>query len=65
MHKSQFCGFVTEHGLNGEGPFQNPTGDIPVLANIINQMHITHPNLLISLTPQTANIGAVYFKNKH
>lgn len=47
-----------EHGLNGEGPFQNPTGDIPVLANIINVMHTAHPNLLISLTPQTANIGA-------
>lgn len=47
-----------EHGLNGAGPFQTPTGDIAVMANILNQLHADLPNLIISLTPQTANISA-------
>jgi len=47
-----------EYGLNPAGTFTNPTGDILVLANIINQLHSNNPNLLISLTPQTANTSA-------
>ncbi len=47
-----------ESGLNGSGTFTNPTGDIAVLANIINTMHNKHPNLLISLVPQIANVAA-------
>ncbi|MBA2651722.1 MAG: hypothetical protein H0U73_05595, partial [Tatlockia sp.] len=47
-----------EHGLNGGGTFTNPTGDIAVLANIINTMHNKYPNLLITLTPQIANVAA-------
>lgn len=47
-----------EHGLVGSGPFAAPTGDIAVMANIINTMHRDLPNLLITLTPQVANISA-------
>jgi len=47
-----------ETGLNASGTFTNPTGDILVLANIINKLHADNPALLISLVPQTANISA-------
>lgn len=47
-----------EFGLNGGGTFTNPTGDIAVMANILNTMHANHPGLLITLTPQIANISA-------
>lgn len=47
-----------ESGLTGSGAFQSPTGDVLVLANILNQLHADLPNLLISLTPQTANVSA-------
>ncbi|RMX15001.1 hypothetical protein EAS68_13170 [Legionella jordanis] len=47
-----------EHGINGGGTFSQPQGDIAVLANIINSMHQQNPNLLITLTPQVANIAA-------
>ncbi|KTD40478.1 glycosyl hydrolase family 18 protein [Legionella parisiensis] len=50
--------FDIESGLNAGGTFANPTGDIAVLANIINTMHTKHPNLLLTLAPQTANIAA-------
>lgn len=50
--------FDIESGLNAGGTFTNPTGDIAVLANIINTMHTNHPNLLLSLVPQIANISA-------
>ncbi|KTC80293.1 chitinase [Legionella cherrii] len=50
--------FDIESGLNASGTFSNPTGDIAVLANIINTMHANHPNLLLTLVPQTANIAA-------
>lgn len=47
-----------EHGLIGEGNFTAPTGDIATLATIINTLHQQNPSLLISLTPQVANISA-------
>jgi chitinase len=47
-----------EHGINGTGSFQSPTGDIAALANILNQLHADLPNFIISLTPQTSNISA-------
>lgn len=47
-----------EHGLNGGGTFTNPSGDIAVMANILNAMHASHPQLLLTLTPQIANISA-------
>lgn len=47
-----------EHGLNGSGAFSQPTGDINVMANIINQMHTNNPGLLITLAPQGANVAA-------
>jgi chitinase len=47
-----------EHGINAGGTFSNPQGDIAVLANILNTMHSKYPNLLLTLTPQTANISA-------
>lgn len=50
--------FDIESGLNAGGTFSNPTGDIAVLANIINTMHTNHPNLLLTLAPQTANVAA-------
>lgn len=50
--------FDIESGLNGGGTFTNPTGDIAVLANIINTMHTAHPSLLLTLAPQIANVSA-------
>ncbi|CDZ77335.1 Chitinase D precursor [Legionella massiliensis] len=50
--------FDIESGLNAGGTFANPSGDIAILANIINTMHTNHPNLLLSLAPQIANISA-------
>lgn len=47
-----------EHGLNGGGTFSQPQGDIAVLASIINTMYSQNPNLLITLTPQVANMAA-------
>ncbi|STX41841.1 chitinase [Legionella donaldsonii] len=47
-----------EHGINGGGTFSQPQGDIAVLASIINTMHNQNPSLLITLTPQVANIAA-------
>lgn len=47
-----------EHGLNGGGTFSQPQGDIAVLASIINTMYAQNPGLLITLTPQVANIAA-------
>jgi chitinase len=47
-----------EHGINGGGTFAQPTGDIAVLANIINGAYIRNPNLLITMAPQVANISA-------
>ncbi|AUH73803.1 glycosyl hydrolase family 18 protein [Legionella sainthelensi] len=47
-----------ESGLTASGAFANPTGDIAILANIINTMHTKHPNLLLTLVPQIANISA-------
>lgn len=62
--------FVTQYGFDGidfdiesglgfgaGGTYANPGGDIAVLASIINQLHTTYPNLLISMAPQTANIS--------
>lgn len=50
--------FDIEQGLGVGGTFANPTGDIRVLANIINTLHNNNPSLLISLAPQVANISA-------
>jgi len=47
-----------EHGLQGSGTFTNPTGDIAVLAGILNTLHQNNPSMLISLAPQVANISA-------
>ncbi|HAT8720732.1 TPA: hypothetical protein JBA25_11625 [Legionella pneumophila] len=47
-----------EHGINGGGTFSQPQGDIAVLASIINTMYNQNPSLLITLTPQVANIAA-------
>ncbi|KTD54616.1 hypothetical protein Lsai_3438 [Legionella sainthelensi] len=47
-----------ESGLTAGGTFANPTGDIAILANIVNTMHTKHPNLLLTLAPQIANISA-------
>jgi chitinase len=46
-----------EHGLNGGGTFASPAGDIAVLANIINTFHQKHPEMLITLAPQVANVS--------
>ncbi|AUL79865.3 hypothetical protein QJ857_gp0294 [Tupanvirus soda lake] len=53
-----------EHGLgdpaqplNKGTTFENPVGDIRVLANIINRLHTENPSLLISLAPQVANVS--------
>ncbi|QBR85301.1 hypothetical protein E3983_03750 [Legionella israelensis] len=56
----QFDGFDIdiEHGLNGGGTFSQPQGDVAVLASIINTMHSQNQSLLITLTPQVANIAA-------
>ncbi len=50
--------FDIEQGFNAGGTFANPSGDIAVLAQIINQLRADNPNLLISLAPQAANISA-------
>lgn len=47
-----------EQGLTAGGTFAHPTGDIAVLAAIINQLHADRPTCLISLAPQTANSAA-------
>jgi len=47
-----------EHGINAGGTFANPQGDIAALATIINGMYAQNPKLLITLTPQIANISA-------
>lgn len=47
-----------EQGLTAGGTFTNPTGDIAVMAAIINQLHTNNPSLLISLVPQIDNIAA-------
>ncbi|HAT5044489.1 TPA: hypothetical protein I9760_002743, partial [Legionella pneumophila] len=47
-----------EHGINAGGSFSQPQGDIAVLASIINTMYSQNPSLLITLTPQVANIAA-------
>lgn len=47
-----------EHGINGGGTFSQPQGDIAVLASIINTMYSQNPSLLITLTPQVANVAA-------
>lgn len=47
-----------EQGLNGGGTFNQPQGDIAVLASIINTMYSQNPGMLITLTPQVANISA-------
>lgn len=46
-----------EHGLNGSGTFAAPTGDIAVMANILNSLRQNNPSLIISLTPQVANVS--------
>jgi len=60
MTQYGFDGFDVdiEQGFNAGGTFTNPTGDIAVLASIINKVHADMPNALISLTPQVANISA-------
>lgn len=50
--------FDIEQGFNGTGTFTNPTGDIQVLAAIINQLHASNPSLLLTLVPQAANVSA-------
>lgn len=52
--------FDIEFGLSPAmgGTISNPGGDIAVLASIINQMHTLHPNVLLTLAPQTVNISA-------
>eukprot|EP01034_Spumella_vulgaris_P030265 gene30265-37447_t len=47
-----------ESGLIPSGSFTAPTGDIAVLAAILNTLKANNPNMLISLAPQTANIAA-------
>lgn len=49
-----------EHGLGAGGTFAQPsaTSDIGIMASIINQMYAENPNLIITLTPQTANVAA-------
>ncbi|WP_131782985.1 glycosyl hydrolase family 18 protein [Legionella gresilensis] len=47
-----------EHGINAGGTFSQPQGDIAVLASIINTMYQQKPSLLITLTPQVANVAA-------
>ena len=55
--------FDLEHGfgnpaelINKGTTFENPVGDIRVVANIITKLHANNPSLLISLVPQAANI---------
>ncbi|MCX7091526.1 MAG: glycosyl hydrolase family 18 protein [Legionellales bacterium] len=58
--KYDFDGFDIdiETGLNSQGSFAQPSGDIAVLADIINTMYLQNEDLLISLAPQAANISA-------
>ena len=60
MAKYGFDGFDfdIESGLNGGGTFAQPEGDIAILADIINALHTKHPNLLLTLAPQIANVSA-------
>lgn len=58
MYGFQGVDFDIESGLNGQGSFSNPTGDIAALANSINLLHGNNNSLLITLTPQIANIAA-------
>ena len=50
--------FDIESGLTASGTFIAPTGDIAVLANIIQDLHAKYPTLLLTLAPQVANISA-------
>ena len=50
--------FDIEQGFITSGTFTNPTGNIAILADVINTMHTNHPTLEISLVPQIANISA-------
>ncbi len=52
--------FDIEFGLDKGvgGTIDNPGGDIAVLADIINQMHTLHPEVMLTLAPQTVNISA-------
>jgi len=47
-----------EHGIRAGGTFAQPTGDIAVLASIMKQLAAEKPGMIISMAPQTANIGA-------
>jgi chitinase len=47
-----------EQGLIPAGTFTQPTGDIAVLATILDQVHAADPSLLISLVPQSPNVSA-------
>lgn len=49
-----------EHGLGPKtsSTFASPDGDIAVMANILKTLHNDNPNLLLTLTPQVANISA-------
>lgn len=58
LYAFQGVDFDIENGLNGEGNFTNPKGDIAILANIINTLHANNASLLLTLTPQIANIAA-------
>ena len=42
---------------NAGTTFENPVGDVQLMANIINTLHTELPTLLISLVPQCANIS--------
>lgn len=50
--------FDIEHGLVGAGTMANPIGDIAVLAASMKALHTKHPDILLSLAPQMANISA-------
>lgn len=49
--------FDIEQGLGVSGTFTNPTGDVGALVSIIKQMHSNHPDALLTLAPQMANIS--------
>lgn len=49
--------FSIEHGLAGSGSFSNPTGDIAVLARIMQRLHTKHPKILLSISPKMDNIS--------
>jgi len=50
--------FDIEDGFTGQGTIDKPTGDVAVLANVINTLHQNNSKLLISLVPQVDNIAA-------